>query len=89
VLPELATTRAFAAASKGVSREDLAETPHGPDVERYVEAIRPYVEAGFDELILHQIGPVQDGFLNFFAGELRTALRESARTSHRANSRVD
>jgi G6PDH family F420-dependent oxidoreductase len=77
VLAELATTRAFEAASKGVEREDLEDVPHGPDLERYVDAIRPYVEAGFDELILHQIGPEQDGFLNFFAGELATALRES------------
>jgi G6PDH family F420-dependent oxidoreductase len=79
VLPELATTRAFAAVSEGVEPEDLKETPHGPDVECYVDAIQPYFEAGFDELILHQIGPDQDGFLNFFAGELQSALRESAK----------
>ena len=51
--------------SKGVERKDLKETPHGPDVEYCVDAIRPYLEAGFDELILHQIGPEQDGFLTF------------------------
>jgi G6PDH family F420-dependent oxidoreductase len=89
VLPELATTRAFEAVAKGVSRQDLAETPHGPDVECYVDAIRPFLEAGFDELILHQIGPEQDGFLNFFAGELDTALRESARRYEAAGSRAD
>src|SRR5262245_59997851 len=86
VLPELATTRAFEAVSRAVSREDLKETPHGPDVERHVDAIRPYLDAGFDELILHQIGPEQDGFLNFFAGELRTALRESASAHGAARS---
>src|SRR5262245_33198442 len=45
VLPELATTRAFAAVSEGVTRDDLKQTPHGPDVERYVDAIGPYLEA--------------------------------------------
>jgi hypothetical protein len=75
VLPELATPRAFDAASKSIRREDLAETPHGPDVECYVDAIQRYVEAGFDELILHQIGPEQEGFFGFFASELGPALR--------------
>jgi G6PDH family F420-dependent oxidoreductase len=88
VLPELATTRAFEEVSEGVTREDLRETPHGPDVECYVDAFRPYIEAGFDELILHQIGPAQDGFLNFFAGELQSALRECAHAHDDAGSRA-
>jgi G6PDH family F420-dependent oxidoreductase len=87
VLPELATTRAFASVSKRIERDDMKETPHGPDVECYVDAIRPYLEAGFDELILHQIGPEQDGFLNFFAGELRSALREGVDARNPSRSR--
>jgi G6PDH family F420-dependent oxidoreductase len=75
VLPELATPTAFASASQEVERDDLAETPHGPDLERYLAAIRRYVDAGFDELILHQIGPEQHGFLAFFADELASELR--------------
>jgi len=33
-------------------------------------------EVGYDELILHQIGPDQVGFFEFFHDELGPALRE-------------
>jgi G6PDH family F420-dependent oxidoreductase len=86
VLPELATPRAFDAASQSVKRSDLREIPHGPDLETYVDAIEPYLEAGFDELILHQIGPEQDGFLQFFASELGPALRARGEARAAASS---
>jgi hypothetical protein len=34
--------------------------PCGPDVERIVDAMRAYEEAGFDELYVSQIGPRQE-----------------------------
>jgi hypothetical protein len=46
----------------------------GPDPERHVAAITPYVEAGFDELCIAQIGPDQSGFLRFFEREVRPRL---------------
>jgi G6PDH family F420-dependent oxidoreductase len=46
----------------------------GTDVEAYVEAVRPFVDAGFDEVYLSQIGPDQQGFLDFWVAELRPAL---------------
>lgn len=77
VLAELATPRAFESVAKSVRPEDVAEkSPHGPDVEDYVAAAAPYVAAGYDHLILHQIGPEQTGFFRFFERELRSALRE-------------
>jgi len=89
VLPELPTTRAFASASKFVKPADLEETPHGPSVDRYVDAIRRYLDAGFEDLILHQIGPEQDGFLEFFASELGTALRGLDERSRRSARQHD
>jgi G6PDH family F420-dependent oxidoreductase len=63
VLPELPVPGAFAAASDAVRPEDLDESMAlGPDVERHVERIAPYVEAGFERLVLTQIGPEQKGF---------------------------
>jgi G6PDH family F420-dependent oxidoreductase len=47
---------------------------HGPDVAPYVEAVQKYVDAGFDEVYLSQIGPDQDGFFRFWDTELREAL---------------
>jgi G6PDH family F420-dependent oxidoreductase len=76
VLPELGSPDAFAAATRSVRPEDLAKSVAlGPDVERHVERIRPFAEAGFDRLILTQIGPEQKGFLAFFERELGPALR--------------
>lgn len=47
----------------------------GNDVDAYVTALRPYVEAGFDEVYIGQIGPDQEGFLRFWQDALRPALR--------------
>jgi G6PDH family F420-dependent oxidoreductase len=46
----------------------------GPDPERHVEAISAYLEAGFDEVYVNQIGPDQEGFFDFYARELRPRL---------------
>ena len=46
----------------------------GPDVQRYVDAVKQYVDAGFDEVYISQIGPDQAGFFDFWERELRPAL---------------
>lgn len=46
----------------------------GPDPERHVAAIVAYLEAGFDEVFVTQIGDDQAGFLDFFGRELRARL---------------
>lgn len=46
----------------------------GSRVEDFVAAVRPYVEAGYDEVYLSQIGPEQDGWFDFYERELRPAL---------------
>jgi G6PDH family F420-dependent oxidoreductase len=48
----------------------------GPKVDGYVEAVAEFVDAGFDEVYLSQIGPDQDGFLDFWRTELQPALAE-------------
>jgi hypothetical protein len=42
----------------------------GPDPEKYHEKIKEYAAAGFSHVYLHQIGPDQDGFLDFAKKEL-------------------
>lgn len=65
----------FEAASAPVKEDDVAEAiPCGPDPEVHLAAIRPYLEAGFDELYFHQIGPEQEGFLGFYERELAPRL---------------
>jgi G6PDH family F420-dependent oxidoreductase len=59
----LPTPKHFEQASQLVTEDMIAEaTPCGPDVERHVQALTEYAEAGFDEVYVQQIGPDQDAF---------------------------
>jgi coenzyme F420-dependent glucose-6-phosphate dehydrogenase len=72
---ELPLPQHFEQASSIVTAESLAEKmPVGPDVDRYVESVRAFVEAGVDNVYFHQVGPDQAGFFRFFREELRPAL---------------
>jgi G6PDH family F420-dependent oxidoreductase len=72
---DLPTPAHFEQAASIVTEEAATEgVPYGPDPERYVEAVRSYVDAGFDEVAITQIGPHQDGFLEFYERELRGRL---------------
>ncbi|HEX6568172.1 MAG TPA: TIGR03557 family F420-dependent LLM class oxidoreductase [Acidimicrobiales bacterium] len=69
---DLPTPAHFEQAASTVTEEQATEgTPCGPDPERYVEAFRRYVDAGFDEVTITQIGPDQEGFFRFYERELR------------------
>jgi G6PDH family F420-dependent oxidoreductase len=58
-----------------VSAEDIAEAVVcGPDPERIVEKAAEFVDAGFDHVYIHQVGPDQRGFLALWERELRSAL---------------
>jgi len=75
---ELPGTSAFAAASQFVRPDDIAEAfSCGPDVAAHVEAVRPFVDAGFTHVALVQVGgDTQPEFLRFAEAELLPALRE-------------
>jgi hypothetical protein len=38
----------------------------GPDPERHLQAIRSFVDASFDHVYIHQVGPDQEGFFRFY-----------------------
>ncbi|MGH7314322.1 MAG: TIGR03557 family F420-dependent LLM class oxidoreductase [Candidatus Rokuibacteriota bacterium] len=72
---ELPLPQHFADAAKLVTEDAVAEAiVCGPDPEKYVTAIKKYVEAGFDHVAIHQVGPDQAGFFAFYAKELAPAL---------------
>ncbi|MFI2303665.1 LLM class F420-dependent oxidoreductase [Actinacidiphila glaucinigra] len=75
---ELPGTAAFASASENVRPEDVAESiPCGDDPEAFAEAVRPYVEAGFTEIALVQVGGgTQPAFLDWAEKTLLSALRD-------------
>ncbi len=59
----LPTPAHFEQAAELVTEEIAAsDVPCGPDLDRHLEAIEAYAQAGFDELYVNQIGPDQDQF---------------------------
>ncbi|MFC7431068.1 MULTISPECIES: TIGR03557 family F420-dependent LLM class oxidoreductase [unclassified Agrococcus] len=76
VLAELPDPTAFDQATQAVRVEDMEEAfACGPDVERHVEVVRPFVEAGFDNVALMDASEDPDAFMAFFADELGPRLR--------------
>jgi G6PDH family F420-dependent oxidoreductase len=72
---ELPLPEHFAQAAQMLTPGDLAETlPLGPDPERHLAGIRQYIDAGFDHVYVHQIGPDQEGFFRFYEREILPKL---------------
>jgi hypothetical protein len=79
VLAELPDTEGFAAATEHVSPETVAKgVSCGPSPERHLEAIDRFLQAGYNHIILVQVGPDQDAFLDLFERDLAPALRDRA-----------
>jgi alkanesulfonate monooxygenase SsuD/methylene tetrahydromethanopterin reductase-like flavin-dependent oxidoreductase (luciferase family) len=74
---DLPNPEAFDSATQFVTRDDVAEALGcGPDVDEHVEKIKPFIEAGYDEIALVQIGAdQQEPFLAWAERELLPALR--------------
>jgi G6PDH family F420-dependent oxidoreductase len=68
---ELRLPSHFEQAAAMVTEDDVAETvPCGPDPAVHLEAIQAYCEAGFDHVYVHQIGPDQAGFIDFYSSQV-------------------
>jgi hypothetical protein len=82
VQAELPDSKSFEAASRHVTPDNIAEQIScGPSVERHLSAVNKYIEAGFDHIVLTQIGPDQDYFLELFQKELAPALRHKKKAA--------
>ncbi|NGM13232.1 TIGR03557 family F420-dependent LLM class oxidoreductase [Verrucosispora sp. WMMA2044] len=76
VMSELPNPVNFDAASRTVTEDDIRQQfAVGPDPDVHVEAVRAYVDAGFDHVVLQNAGPDPDGFLDFFQDTLAVRLR--------------
>ncbi len=53
----------------------------GPDIDRHVDAIQQYVDAGYDHVYVHQVGPDQEGFLEAYARDVLPRFSEVAATA--------
>jgi coenzyme F420-dependent glucose-6-phosphate dehydrogenase len=72
---ELPLPRHFEAAAETVRGDDLSDlVASGPDPDEHLEFIRRYIDAGYDHIWLHQVGPDQDGFFDFYEKEVLPKL---------------
>lgn len=77
---DLPTPKGFAGATQFVRPEDVSSSiPCGPDLDKIVEAVRAWWEAGFTDVALVQVGgDAQERFLDEAAGPLLGKLRAAA-----------
>lgn len=75
----LPTPRHVEQASELVTPGMMADTlPCGPDPDRYLAMVRQFVDAGFDEVYVGNIGPRQEEFFRFWSAEVAPALPKLA-----------
>jgi coenzyme F420-dependent glucose-6-phosphate dehydrogenase len=78
VSQELPNPAQFTDLVKDVTEDQVAKAiPCGPDAAVHLRRVREYIDAGYDHVYLHQVGPDQAGFLEFAEAEL---LPELAKT---------
>ena len=79
---ELALPSHFEAATGTVREDDVAASVIcGPEADRHIQAILEFVEAGYDHVYVHQVGPDQDALFDLYGSEV---LPELARAAERA-----
>jgi G6PDH family F420-dependent oxidoreductase len=72
---EVALPSTFESLAEMVTEDQVAEeVVCGPDPEAYLAKVQPYLDAGFDHVYFHQIGPDQAGFFRFAEAELLPRL---------------
>jgi G6PDH family F420-dependent oxidoreductase len=72
---ELPTPKFFEQASKMVKEEDVAEAIIcGPDPKKHLEMANKFINAGFSHVYVHQVGPDQEGCINFYQSEVMPKL---------------
>ena len=74
---DLPTPAGFEGASKFVRPEDVAQQiPCGPDLDAVVEGVKPFLDAGFTDVAIVQVGDEgQSAFLDQAAMPLLEKLR--------------
>ena len=73
---ELETPTLFEQASELVTVEMVAgKMTCGSDVDEHVAAVQEYIDAGFDEVYVSQMGPDQEGMIRFYEREVLPRLK--------------
>jgi G6PDH family F420-dependent oxidoreductase len=76
---ELPTPSHFEQAAGMLGEDQVAESVIcGPDPKRHIEAIQKYIDTGFDHVYVHQVGPDQEGFFQFYAQKILPEFQQRA-----------
>jgi G6PDH family F420-dependent oxidoreductase len=68
---ELATPMLFEQATELVTEDQaVGSVPCGPDPEAHAASLQAYIDAGYDQIYIQQIGPDQERFLTFYRDEV-------------------
>ena len=68
---ELPQPAHFEQAAKLVTEDKVAESVVcGPDPEKHAQNLQTFIDAGFDHVYVHQVGPDQEGFIRFYQREI-------------------
>jgi len=79
---ELPAPAHFEQAARMITEDDIAESVIcGSDPDQHITAIEEYAEAGYDHVWIHQIGPDQEGFFEFYEEQIIPKLRRSKMVS--------
>jgi hypothetical protein len=80
---ELRVPSDFEAALKPVRAEDLeGQIALGPDPAVHLAHIDRHVAAGYDQVVLHQVGPDQEDFFEFWERELKPEVERRYGAGH-------
>ena len=84
---ELPLPAHFEEAAETVTQEDVAKLlVCGPDPERHIAKIKEYLEAGYDHVYFHQVGPDQEGFIRFYENEVLPEFQKERVTAGNRNT---
>ena len=85
----LPTPAHFEQASELVSEDMVAQAiPCGGDIERHLEAIRRYEDAGFDELYIQQVGGEHERFFEVYSRVVLPCFQDHPDHSSNGSSRL-
>ncbi|MDQ3932323.1 MAG: TIGR03557 family F420-dependent LLM class oxidoreductase [Actinomycetota bacterium] len=78
-IAELPTPAAFEAATQSVREDDVVGSkPIGSDVDAYLSSLSQFQDAGYDRVLIHNIGREQSGFLEWAQRQLLPGWRSSS-----------
>ncbi len=68
---ELYSPRYFESLAKMLDPEaEITGVTYGNNPQDHIDKINRFIEAGYDHVFIHQLGPHQEGFINFYKNEV-------------------